>query len=94
MTQQLYYWTSEMLAGVRWGAIVVVASDIEEARALARAQFEPTLIREREWLYPETWGGTPDESDLEERIELTAKLEADIMKEPKVLQTLFLCGAT
>jgi hypothetical protein len=73
---QLFHWYSDALKNYARGNILVMAADVEQARALVREEARKWLLENKEWWFAADGSVQPE--DAEDHDEWWAKLEADI----------------
>jgi hypothetical protein len=83
-----FRWRSDALKQYGQGHIIVLAANAEEARAKAKAQVDPWIRENREFMLPEFNSGDEDDYNA-----LVALFEADIAGEPEEIETLFISGS-
>jgi len=93
---QLYRWSSKAMAQYRSGTIIVMAVDVDAARAKVRAQMGETYRRKKllvENDEPHFLLALTDEAEQEDWIEWRDKVEQDIASEPRCDDVIFLDGS-
>lgn len=93
MSPRLFVWRSEAIQNYAPGHIAVVASSVEEARDIARAEFIGWLKANRFWLVDEKTGEPLDDDDKDDIAALYTRLEGDLAPEPTECRALFVSGS-
>jgi len=90
---RLYVWRSEALKLYMRGTLVGVGDGADEAREMLIAGWPEFAKDAWAYMYPETYGGTPTESDIEDRKDKYAMFLKDLEAEPEEHDVLFIWGS-
>lgn len=85
---EMFVWHSELLKQYSRGWIIVMATDVEDARQRARDSLDAWVQDRYSWLTPDE-----DSDDAEQVEKFKELLEADLAKEPETHRVLFINGS-